>query len=460
MDLVVQNVDKRKLWIGIALMLAGMLMPLATNVYNFTIYDSLFLAMREREKIHVLIAAFKLVALSALRSLPHYLGAFCLGEALELRYRGRRLQIVRAVVVCALIPLIYALIDSLYHIHYDFGGPALLLIAMLIMLENAGLNMVNFSKKVLMVILLITAVQFLDVMPALDSLPFGRGETSMDIKNTARLLETDSYLQYFAVLLFALMLLSAILLCKLIRDENNLRVLGELKEQNERMRSMQQMQAMEERTQRELRHLVHDLKTPLTTAQALVGVVKFGCEQRPEGGKDAEYLTKVEASLEHMSAMVSEILYEDHQSVIETERIVTALLAQISNTAYAPLVRSENTAPGACVQINEIRFLRALVNLIENAFYALPDGVGTVWLRVSRAPEQQGVQFQVEDNGKGICQEQAGEIWKQGFSTRGSHGLGLQFVRQVVEANQGEIHMKSGVGEGTAMTIFLPEFHM
>lgn len=454
------GVDSSQLFVGAFLVLIGLMMPLAANVRNFMIYDSLSRALGEREKIYVLLAAIKLVALNSLRSFPHYLGAFFLGEALDVRYKGRRLQAVRTVSVCVLIPLVYLLIELIYDIHYDFSGPAVLVIAMLVMVEKANFNMVDLSKKALMLVLLITAMQFLDVMPALDTMPFGRGETSHDIKMAAKLLGAEPFLQEFAVLLFTLMLLSAILLCKLIMDENNLRILSELKGQNERMRAQQQMQALEERTQQELRHLVHDLKTPLTAAQALVSVVKMGCQQREGGGRDEEYLTKVEASMEQMSAMVSEILYADHRVATDTDRIVTAFLAQTSNAAYAPLVKAENLAPGVRVQVNEIRFLRALVNLVENAYHALPEKEGEIWLRVRRPrvpQEPPAVEFCVEDNGQGIPVSQMERIWEEGYSTRGSHGLGLRFVRQVVDTNQGDIHVESRQGEGTRMTVCLPE---
>lgn len=457
-ELELRPIHWRKALIGGALVLLGVLMPLLADVQGFAIYDSLSLALGQQEKIYVLLAAVKLVALNSLRSFPHYLGAFFLGESLDIRYRGRRLKAIRTVVVCVLIPLVYLLIGLLYDIHYDFGAPAILIMAMLVMVDKADFSMINLSKKALMLVLLITAVQFLDVMPALEQLPFGRGETSHDIKTAAHLLGADEFLQMFASMLFGLMLLSAVLLSKLIMDENNLRLLGELKEQNARMRSEQRMQALEERTQRELRHLVHDLKTPLTAAQALVSVVKLGCTRQPGQEREVEYLARVEGSMEHMSAMVSEILYEDCRSVVTAQRVVNAFLAQSSSSAYAPLVRAENRAGEARVRINEIRFLRALANLVENAYHALPEGRGEIWLRVSRmdGPSPQVV-FQVEDNGPGIPPGQMERIWEEGYSTRGSHGLGLRFVRQVVEGNQGEIEVESRLGQGTVMTVRIPE---
>ena len=65
------------------------------------------------------------------------------------------------------------------------------------------------------------------------------------------------------------------LLLLLVVDENNIRRISEQKELNEHMLMETRMRILENRTYMELRHLVHDLKSPLTSMQALVGVVKL-----------------------------------------------------------------------------------------------------------------------------------------------------------------------------------------
>ena len=163
--------------------------------------------------------------------------------------------------------------------------------------------------------------------------------------------------------------------------------------------------------------------------------------------------------MDHMSSMISEVLYENRRSVVTTEHITRALLAQISNAEYAALVHTCNSVPEIKVEVNEIRFLRALINLIENSYYALePDRKGDICVLVTLDTESPNdVCFRVKDNGKGIPEEILNSIWEDGFSTRNSHGLGLSFVRQVVEQNHGTIEMTSEVGKGSIATIRIPE---
>ena len=82
-----------------------------------------------------------------------------------------------------------------------------------------------------------------------------------------------------------------------------------------------------------------------------------------------------------------------------------------------------------------------------------------ITLRVDEV-EQKGrkmVRICVEDNGKGIPQEELDTVWRRGFSGRGSSGLGLSFVRDVVEQSEGEIGIESKRNRGTKVTILLPK---
>ena len=51
-----------------------------------------------------------------------------------------------------------------------------------------------------MVAFFITALQFLDMMPLLWNFPFGRGESSYDIKLVSKFLQADSFLQAMATI--------------------------------------------------------------------------------------------------------------------------------------------------------------------------------------------------------------------------------------------------------------------
>ena len=64
--------------------------------------------------------------------------------------------------------------------------------------------------------------------------------------------------------------------------------------------------------------------------------------------------------------------------------------------------------------------------------------------------------FQIRDTGRGIPRDSLDRIWELGYTNGKSTGLGLNFVRKVVNDHHGEIHISSQVGVGTTVRIGLP----
>ena len=77
-------------------------------------------------------------------------------------------------------------------------------------------------------------------------------------------------------------------------------------------------------------------------------------------------------------------------------------------------------------------------------------------LDVSRV-DGDAVEMCVSDNGPGINEEIRKRIFEPFFTTRsGGTGLGLAVVRAVIQAHQGEICVKSRLGQGTSFILKLP----
>ena len=106
---------------------------------------------------------------------------------------------------------------------------------------------------------------------------------------------------------------------------------------------------------------------------------------------------------------------------------------------------------------NRFLFPRALVNLLQNSAQAM-DGQPSpeIWLRVSRG-KKGTVVFAVQDNGTGIEKERLETIWDRGSSGHQSSGLGLAFVRNVVEQMHGQISISSEPGQGPGIFLTLTE---
>ena len=107
-----------------------------------------------------------------------------------------------------------------------------------------------------------------------------------------------------------------------------------------------------------------------------------------------------------------------------------------------------------------VHVANVLSNLIENAIKYSGEEVNidivVLW-------NQQGVELTVSDNGFGIAPDERRKVFDKFY--RSSHlpdkqipgiGLGLSYVRQIIEAHHGSVSLRSELGEGTRITINLP----
>jgi signal transduction histidine kinase len=97
---------------------------------------------------------------------------------------------------------------------------------------------------------------------------------------------------------------------------------------------------------------------------------------------------------------------------------------------------------------------RVIVNLIDNAIDAMPQG-GT--LTVSSSEVDGIVEISVADTGTGMTQEVVQKLWVPLFTTKQKGmGLGLPICKRIVEAHGGSISVQSILGKGSTFTVKLP----
>jgi signal transduction histidine kinase len=92
------------------------------------------------------------------------------------------------------------------------------------------------------------------------------------------------------------------------------------------------------------------------------------------------------------------------------------------------------------------------MNLYANAADAMDAGV----IRTHTGTEQDGALLVVEvvDTGPGIPEDRLEKIFESGFTTKYTgHGFGLAVCLKIVENHQGEIKVRSVVGEGTTFRL-------
>lgn len=119
-------------------------------------------------------------------------------------------------------------------------------------------------------------------------------------------------------------------------------------------------------------------------------------------------------------------------------------------------VLTRHQAPESRIRGNEVQLSQMLLNLILNAFHAMPEG-GTV--TVKTGCREGKIYFSVSDTGTGIAPEAISHIFEPFFSTKDpgkGTGLGLAIVSQVVHEHGGEIDVQSRLGVGTVFLVTFP----
>lgn len=96
----------------------------------------------------------------------------------------------------------------------------------------------------------------------------------------------------------------------------------------------------------------------------------------------------------------------------------------------------------------------ALAHIIRNAIEATPPQ-GKIMVRT--AVEKGYTVLVVQDTGRGMSQEVVDKVFVPFYTTKiGGTGLGMVFVRQIVDEHRGGINLVSELGRGTTVTIKLP----
>ncbi|MCT4606523.1 MAG: HAMP domain-containing histidine kinase [Marinisporobacter sp.] len=445
------EIDKKNLIQGMLLVGVGIIAPCIIHVKNFKIYQLLYASIENSDKGALIIAAFKLVILNSLRALPNYMATFIMIEGIKIYVGERRIKWLSGFLGVVIIPTVYMLIRVINQIKYHLGAPAFMIIILIIFIEKLDLKRVGLFKKSFIIILLLLGVQWMDIIPGLSRFGFGRGEISKDVKNIATFIDGRDALTFAAIAFFVIFTMNALLIYKILKDENELIDAIEENKRVEKELAETRLQALEARTSQEIQNLVHDLKTPLMSIQTLVSVMELMINNQ----QIQRYLSKINISVDKLNAMISEILYENNKSIICIEELFEIVLAQLSTHKHVDKIKFINECPHKKLLANKIRLSRAIINSINNSFDAIDKEHGNIYLKVKG--EKDRIIIDIEDDGIGIDKEVIENIWDRGFSTKISSGIGLKFMQDVINNHQGDITISSEVNKGTQLTISLPE---
>jgi signal transduction histidine kinase len=210
---------------------------------------------------------------------------------------------------------------------------------------------------------------------------------------------------------------------------------------------------------------VHDLKAPITIS--LLNLELMEMEQDP--AQTAFYLSGVRRELEFMLDTIANLLElerppgegdELRMDPVPLAPLVEGVIGRMSVLiADKPELTLQNAIPAGLppLKAHAHRLTRVFNNLFSNAIKYTDRG----HVRASAESDKARtiVRVIIEDTGNGIEPERLGQLFKyyHGDTERlESTGIGLAFVKQVVDAHQGKVWLESERGRGTRVFLELP----
>ncbi len=202
--------------------------------------------------------------------------------------------------------------------------------------------------------------------------------------------------------------------------------------------------------------IAHEIRNPMTSIKGFLELVKLNSTE-----ENMKYLNIMKSELVRMEEILAEVLdlskpverkfdsISIPKIVMEVEEIMKPLAAihQIVIQVKVPKTHSAETLGNA----NRIK--QMLINLVKNAVEEMHHG-GTITISVRMVNGK--IQLAVSDEGKGIEKDKLARLFTPFYTTKSDGtGLGLQFVKQVMEEHNGSIRVNSKVNEGST---FVAEF--
>lgn len=236
------------------------------------------------------------------------------------------------------------------------------------------------------------------------------------------------------------------------------------------IRTVMQQKTLEEMKDDFTNNMTHELKTPIAVAFSAADTL-LNFRQGENREKREKYLRICVEQLAHLNGLVEQILsisMEKRKAMkIRKEQIeVKAIIHQQTSlhqlksdkeiTFIISIEPEDMTMYADSLHLNNI-----IGNLVDNAIkYSADKAV----IEISAYQEKEFSVLVIKDNGIGIAPANLQHIFEKFYRVPSGnlhnikgYGLGLFYVKQVIEKHKGQISAKSVLNKGTAFTLKLPK---
>lgn len=224
-----------------------------------------------------------------------------------------------------------------------------------------------------------------------------------------------------------------------------------------------------------INNMTHEFKTPLSTISLAVSMAREQVETpQSEKSKIQRYLGIIRDETQRLGGHVEKVLQmalldRGEIKLKPTEVNIHDVIEKVLNNLGVQLEQREGEielsfeATNELVEADELHLTNILTNLLDNANKYSPE---TPHIAVGTHSDDNFVYVSVSDQGRGMTKEQQTKIFDPFYRvpTGNIHdvkgfGLGLSYVKKMVEAHGGAIDVESKLGKGSTFTVKLPLKH-
>ncbi len=220
-------------------------------------------------------------------------------------------------------------------------------------------------------------------------------------------------------------------------------------------------QSQREQAWREMaKQVAHEIKNPLTPMRLTVQNFqrKFD-ENDPNIKQKLDDFTKtLIQQIDTMSSVANAFSNFASMPAQQNETLdvvkVIRLALEIFNEDY---IEFQSSKEKIVTKLDRTQLIRIITNLVKNGIQAIPEEQVNKQVKVSVTQENKQVIISVQDNGKGITEENKSHIFEPKFTTKSSGmGLGLAIIKNIIENYNGTITFESVPDQGTTFYVHLP----